>query len=146
MKTGGPDPFRFYVKTYYGKKGYKYKLFARARYGRNITWYKKTKWNAGYTQGYYGSLVNCKDSIDDIKSIAGSLAMKLVKEFIKRIRGLFSKQSKRITVSIAKEIFPFKVVKSIYGGINYVRYGFLVLDLVSYVIDINQAQYFYNKI
>ena len=69
--TGGPDDFRFSVKTTRKKYKKKYKIYCRSRnkkyYRREKTWYKDN-WNSGNTRKLYNALKAANKNIENRQS------------------------------------------------------------------------------
>ncbi|MGL5718185.1 MAG: hypothetical protein ACRCXT_14610 [Paraclostridium sp.] len=135
IKTGGPDPFRFNVRTG-GNYSSKYKMYAASWYGSSKTWYKNTDWKTGYTKGLYNELRYARNNVNNIaSSLSPGVSLVEVLAAIAQFVGPTTAIPGINTIAAVLAAFSF--------ALPTIKVAGYTLD---YIKNINVAQYNYIRI
>ncbi|WP_195938769.1 hypothetical protein [Romboutsia sp. 1001713B170131_170501_G6] len=135
IRTGGPDPFSFYVKKGGNYKS-KYKMHATSYYGKSKTWYKNSSWNTGYTAGLYKEIKNGRENVNNIASTLspGVSVGQILAAFLEYIGPVAAVPGLNTVIAI---LAAFNLGSSAVKVAGYT---------LSYLKNVNVAQYNYIRI
>lgn len=131
-KTVAPDPFSITVRTGGNYKS-NYKITLTNWY-QTRTYYKNdSSWNTGYTKGFNTCIDNANSAINLVIASVGASAFNKIYAAIKGI--ITTGPSVDTIMTILENL-----------GIAIAKPAAIALSLATYCVEVNRAQYFWNKI